>query len=79
MNPHARHHPPQAVLRRRGTNEQPVTEIDPLPKAQPVFIDCLEATYNGKPTALPLADIYRVDEIAIAAERAAAEGKVVSV
>jgi predicted dehydrogenase len=61
------------------TADQALTKIEALPKAQSVFIDFLEATYNGKPSALPLADIYRVNEIAIAAEKAAAEGKVISV
>jgi predicted dehydrogenase len=60
------------------TADKAPTKIESLPKKQSVFIDFLEATYNGKPTALPLSDIYRVNEIAIAAEKAAAEGRVVA-
>jgi predicted dehydrogenase len=61
------------------TQDKPPTPIDPLPRPQSLFVDFLEATYNGKPSGLPLADVYRASEIALAAERAMAEGRVVAV
>ncbi len=61
------------------TNDRPPTPIDPLPQARSLFVDFLEATYAGKPSGLPLADIYRACDLALATERATAEGRVVAV
>jgi hypothetical protein len=36
-----------------------------------VFVDYLQHVYNGKPTELPLTDIWRANEITIAAQEAA--------
>lgn len=42
-----------------------------LPAGGSVFVDYLEATYNGKAPGLPVADIWRVNEITLAAQEAA--------
>jgi predicted dehydrogenase len=61
------------------TNDKPPAPIDPLPPPRSLFVDFLEATYNGKPPGLPLADIYRASELALAAERAASENRALAV
>ena len=61
------------------TNDKAPTPIDPLPEPRSLFVDFIEATYNGKPTDLPLADIYRVSEITLATERATQEGRLIKV
>ncbi len=54
--------------------ERRITE---LPPARSLFIEFLESVYLGKPPSLTLADIYRVNEITIAAQEAAERGAVV--
>jgi len=44
-----------------------------------VFVDFLESAYNGKTPNLALADMYRVTEITIAAQKAADEGRFVKI
>jgi predicted dehydrogenase len=61
------------------TNDKAPAPIDPLPQPRSLFVDFLEATYNGKPPGLPLADIYRASELALAAERAASENRALAV
>ncbi|MEO7142371.1 MAG: Gfo/Idh/MocA family oxidoreductase [Bryobacteraceae bacterium] len=61
------------------TGESKLAAIDKFPPAGSVFADFLEHVYNGKPTALPLADIYRDCEITLAANDAAVSGKVVHI
>lgn len=61
------------------TSEQKPHALGQLPPKQSVFVDFLESVYNGKPAALPLADIYRVNEIVLAADEAAAEGRVIKI
>ena len=51
--------------------------IDKLPPRGSVFVDFLEHVYMGKPASLPLEDIYRVCEVALAASEAALTGKIV--
>jgi predicted dehydrogenase len=51
-------------------NEKPRTLTD-LPKNRSLFLDFLDSVYNGKPAALPLSDIYRVNEIVLAARESA--------
>ena len=51
------------------------TEAKPAVLPEPagrksVFIDYLESTYNGKPSGLPVADIWRVNEIVLGAHEA---------
>jgi predicted dehydrogenase len=50
-----------------------------LPPAQSLFIDYLNATYNGKPPTLTVSDIYRICEVTIAAEDASSHGKMVRI
>lgn len=47
-------------------------EVTNLPPAGSLFLDFLDATYNGRPSGLPLADIYRANEIVFQAEEAMA-------
>jgi predicted dehydrogenase len=49
------------------TDRQGPRKIDPLPPAKSFFTDYLESVYNGKPSGLPLADIYRANEIVLEA------------
>jgi predicted dehydrogenase len=51
--------------------------IDKLPPRGSVFVDFLAHVYLGKPASLPLQDIYRVCEVALAASEAGLTGKVV--
>jgi predicted dehydrogenase len=45
--------------------------ITDLPPSRSLFLDFLDSVYNGKPAGLPLGDIYRVNEIVLAAREAA--------
>lgn len=56
--------------------DKPRTITD-LPAAGSVFIDYLESAYLGKTPGLPVTDIYRVNEIVLAARDAAETGRVV--
>ncbi|MCL5742579.1 MAG: Gfo/Idh/MocA family oxidoreductase [Acidobacteria bacterium] len=58
--------------------EKPRT-ITALPAGRSLFVDFLESVYQGKSHALPLADIYRVNEIVLAAREAAERRQVVRV
>jgi predicted dehydrogenase len=58
------------------TEEKAPAHLTPVPAPQPAFIDYLLATYAGKTPWLSLADIYRVNEIALAAHEAATRGRV---
>jgi hypothetical protein len=49
--------------------------LQDLPKGQSLFVDFLESVYNGKPSALSLEDIYRVNEIVLIAREAADKGQ----
>ena len=53
-----------------GAGQKPriITE---LPKDRSLFLDFLDSIYNGKPAGLPLSDIYRVNEIVLAARESA--------
>jgi len=51
--------------------------IKELPPAGSVFIDFLESTYNGKPPALSLDDIYKVCDIVLAARDSAEQHRVI--
>jgi predicted dehydrogenase len=50
--------------------------ITNLPVTRSLFIDFLDSVYHGKPVGLGLEDIYRVNEIVLAARQAAEEGRV---
>lgn len=51
--------------------------IEKLPAEQSLFIDFLESVYRGKPAALSLADIYRVNRIVLLARQSAEEHRIV--
>jgi predicted dehydrogenase len=61
------------------TEEKSAARLEPVIAPQPAFIDYLLATYAGQPPTLPLADIYRVNEVALAAHEAAMGGRVLDV
>jgi predicted dehydrogenase len=61
------------------TSSQKPHVVESLPAQQSVFLDFLDSAYNGKPAALTLADMYRVTEITIAAQKAADQGKLVRI
>lgn len=48
-----------------------------LPPAQDIFTDYLDHVFNGKPTLLPMDEIWRANEVVLAARDAANTGKVV--
>ena len=52
-------------------------EIAPLPKDRSLFADFLDSVYNGKPAGLTLDDIYRANEIVLAARESAETGLLV--
>lgn len=58
--------------------EKPRTLTD-LPSGGDLFIDYLQATYNGKAPTITLPDIWRVNEITIAAHEAAEKGHTVQI
>jgi predicted dehydrogenase len=60
-----------------AANRKPETIRD-LPPEGSVFIDFLDAAYNGKPASLSAEDIYRVNLIVIAAQEAAERHQIVS-
>jgi predicted dehydrogenase len=51
-----------------GQKPRTITE---LPKDRSLFLDFLDSVYNQKPAGLPLSDIYRVNEIVLAARESA--------
>ena len=53
-------------------------QLPPLPPAQSVFVDFLESVYNGKPSRLPAGDIYRVNEVALGAQEAVEQRRIVA-
>ncbi|HXU82234.1 MAG TPA: Gfo/Idh/MocA family oxidoreductase, partial [Polyangia bacterium] len=61
------------------TSEAAPAKLDLPPKGTSAFVDFLLASYEGKAPALPLADIYRANEIALAAFEAAAQGRTLAV
>ncbi len=59
------------------TGKQAPRRITELPASRSLFVDFLESVYLGKPSALSLADIYRVNEIVLGAHESAETGRVV--
>lgn len=59
------------------TSDRPPREIRDLPPDGSLFIDFLESVYHGAPTGLSLADIYRANEIVLAARDAADRHQIV--
>jgi predicted dehydrogenase len=58
--------------------EKPRTLTD-LPPAGDLFVDYLQATYNGKAPTISLPDIWKVNEITLAAHEAAERGQTVRI
>jgi predicted dehydrogenase len=61
------------------TNATAPERIDPPRKLLWAFVDYLLSSYTGRAPALPLADIYRANEIALAAHEAATHGRTLAV
>jgi predicted dehydrogenase len=59
------------------TSERAPGRLDQLPAGGSVFVDFLEHVYNGKPSLLPEKDIWRSNEVTMAAHEAAEQGKFV--
>ena len=53
------------------TGKSKARTITELPQGRSLFLDFLDSVYNGKPAGLPLSDIYRVNEIVLAARESA--------
>lgn len=61
-----------------SSKEKPRT-ISSLPPAGSLFLDFLDSVYHAKPPMLDLPDIYRVNEIVLAARESAEKGRVIEV
>ena len=64
------------TLLRQGGKVEVVKE---LPPAREIFVEFLEAAFNGKPNDMPLPDVWKVNEVTIAAHEAAVTGRPVRV
>lgn len=53
------------------TGKQNARTITEVPQSRSLFLDFLDAVYNGKPAGLSLSDIYRVNEIVLGARESA--------
>jgi len=53
------------------TGKQKLHAIEDLPPSRSLFLDFLDSVYNGKPVGLSMADIWRVNEIVLAARESA--------
>ena len=53
--------------------------IRELPPAQSLFIDFLQSVYHGRPAALSLADVFRVNEIVLATHEAGERGVIAKI
>jgi predicted dehydrogenase len=61
------------------TADQKPVVVKDLPPGGELFVDYLQATYNGKAPTITLSDIWKVNEITIAAHEAAEQGRTVKV
>jgi predicted dehydrogenase len=61
------------------TGDGPMRTITDLPPAEWLFVDYLNATYNGKTPKTTKDDIYRICEVTLAAEEAANKGIMVRI
>ena len=64
------------TLLRQGGKLEVVKE---LPPTREIFVEFLEAAFNGKPNDMPLPDVWKVNEVTIAAHEAAVTGRPVRV
>jgi len=56
------------------TDKAPPHTVHDLPAQRRLFLDFLDSVYNGKPVGLSLIDIYRSNEIVLAARQSAQAG-----
>ncbi|HEU0120305.1 MAG TPA: Gfo/Idh/MocA family oxidoreductase [Bryobacteraceae bacterium] len=63
------------VLRQGGKVEL----LKELPPERDIFVEFLEAAFNGKPNDMPLDDVWKVNEITLAAHEAAELGRPVKI
>ena len=61
------------------TGERGPRQITTLPPDGSLFLDFLESVYHGVPAGLSLADIYRVNEIVLAARESADRHQMVKI
>ncbi|MFN0104688.1 MAG: Gfo/Idh/MocA family protein [Bryobacteraceae bacterium] len=61
------------VLRQGGK----VEVVREMPAEREIFVEFLEAAFNGKPNDMPVSDVWKVNEVTIAAHEAAETGRVV--
>jgi predicted dehydrogenase len=61
------------------TSDQKPRTLTALPQRGELLVDYLQATYNGKTPTITLSDIWKVNEITIAAHEAAELGRTVKV
>jgi len=59
------------VLRQGGK----VEVVKEMPPERQIFVEFLEAAFNGKANDMPLSDVWKVNEITIASHEAAATGR----
>jgi predicted dehydrogenase len=53
--------------------------VSPLPAAGQIFVDYLGWAFAGQPCSMPLTDIWRVNEITLAAHESAVQGRAVKI
>jgi len=61
------------------TGDRPPREIRDLPPDGSLFLDFLQSVYHGAPSGLSLADIYRANEIVLAARESADRHQIVKI
>lgn len=64
------------TMLRQGAKVEVVKE---MPEKREIFVEFLEAAFNGKKNDMPLDDVWKVNEITIAAHEAAEMGRVVRI
>jgi predicted dehydrogenase len=62
------------TLLRQGST---VEAVKKLPEEKQIFVEFLDAAFNGKPDDMPLQDVWKVNEVTIAAHEAAETGRVI--
>jgi predicted dehydrogenase len=59
------------------TEKQPLAPVNVSLHEESLFVDFLEHVYNGKPSGVSLRDVYRANEIVLAAREAAESNRIV--
>ena len=60
------------------TSDSPMETVTDLPASGSLFADFLDSVYNGAPSALTLEEVYRANEVTLAAHQAAVEHRIVN-